>query len=138
MTHTYIALIHKEADSDYGVSFPDLPGCITAGSTLDEARRMAEGALALHLEGMKEDGEAVPESSSLETIMEDPVNRDGVAILVASPQVVSPSVRINITLPEDILHRIDRYAEEHGHSRSGFILQAAKRFMAKNNGQRAA
>ncbi len=48
----YIALIHKDADSDYGVSLPDLPGVITAGSTLDEARDMAAEALALHLEGL--------------------------------------------------------------------------------------
>ena len=53
----YIALLHKEADSDYGVSFPDLPGCVTAGKTLDEARANAEEALALHLAGMAEDGE---------------------------------------------------------------------------------
>lgn len=62
----YIALIHKDADSDYGVSFPDLPGVITAASTLDEARDMAAEALAFHLEGMAADGEAVPEPSSLE------------------------------------------------------------------------
>jgi predicted RNase H-like HicB family nuclease len=43
----YIALIHKDADSDFGMSFPDLPGCVTAGATLDEARDMAEEALAL-------------------------------------------------------------------------------------------
>ena len=36
----YIALIHKEPNSDYGVSFPDLPGCVTAGTTIDEARTM--------------------------------------------------------------------------------------------------
>jgi predicted RNase H-like HicB family nuclease len=41
----YIAVIHKDADSDFGVSFPDLPGCITAGRTLDEARVMAAEAL---------------------------------------------------------------------------------------------
>ena len=64
----YIALIHKVADSDYGVSFPDLPGVITAGSTLDEARDMAMEALALHLEGLVQDGEAVPDPSSLEDI----------------------------------------------------------------------
>lgn len=57
----YIALIHKDADSDYGVSFPDLPGVISAGSTLDEARDMATEALALHIEGLIEDGEAIPE-----------------------------------------------------------------------------
>jgi predicted RNase H-like HicB family nuclease len=48
----YIALLHKEPKSDYGASFPDLPGCITAGRTLDEARTMAVEALALHLQGL--------------------------------------------------------------------------------------
>jgi len=79
----FIALIHKDAQSEFGVSFPDLPGCVTAGATLDEARDMAAEALALHLEGLTEDGEGIPEPSSLEAIMADPVNRDGVAILVA-------------------------------------------------------
>ena len=59
----YIALIHKDADSDYGVSFPDLPGVITAGSNLDEARKMATEALEFHLEGLAQDGEAAPEPS---------------------------------------------------------------------------
>jgi predicted RNase H-like HicB family nuclease len=57
----YIALIHKEADSDYDISFPDLPGVISAGKTLDEARDMGAEALALHLEGLAEDKEAAPE-----------------------------------------------------------------------------
>ena len=65
----YIALIHKDADSDFGVSFPDLPGCVTAGETLDEARDMAAEALALHLEGLAQDGEPLPEPSSLEAAM---------------------------------------------------------------------
>src|ERR1700722_18711796 len=52
-------------DSDHGVSFPDFPGCVTAGRTLEEARGMAVGALALHIQGMIEDGIAVPESSKL-------------------------------------------------------------------------
>ena len=80
----YIALIHKDADSDYGVSFPDLPGVISAGGTLDEARAMATEALAFHLEGLTEDGEAVPEPSSLEAIMSAKENRDGVAVLIAA------------------------------------------------------
>ena len=80
----YIALIHKEPDSDYGVSFPDLPGCITAGTSLDDARDMAAEALALHLEGFAADNEPAPEPSSLEAIMADPVNRDGVAIFCSS------------------------------------------------------
>jgi len=48
----YIALVHKEGDSDFGVSFPDFPGCVTAGATLDEAARMAREALELHIEGL--------------------------------------------------------------------------------------
>jgi predicted RNase H-like HicB family nuclease len=54
----YIAYLHKDRDSDYGVSFPDFPGCITAGKTLDEASRMAAEALALHIQDMIEDGDA--------------------------------------------------------------------------------
>ena len=124
----YIALIHKDEGSDYGVSFPDLPGCVTAGQTLDEARSFAEEALALHLEGLAEDGAPIPEPSSLEVVMADPQNRDGVAILVRA-DVRAKSVRVNITLPEDTLRAIDRYAEDHGFTRSGLLAQAAKRVL---------
>ncbi|WBQ10825.1 type II toxin-antitoxin system HicB family antitoxin [Hyphomonadaceae bacterium ML37] len=61
----YIALIHKDDDSDFGVSFPDFPGCIAAGATLDKARAMAQEALAFHVEGLLEDGWAMPEPSNL-------------------------------------------------------------------------
>jgi predicted RNase H-like HicB family nuclease len=124
----YIALIRKDADSDYGVSFPDFLGCVTAGVTLDEARAMAEEALAFHIDGLIEDGEAIPEPSSLESVMADPENRDGVAILVPvkdgakAPKVV----RVNVTLPEDVLANIDRYAAQHGFTRSGFLARAAR------------
>lgn len=122
----YIALIHKDAESDFGVSFPDLPGCVTAGSTLDEARAMAQEALALHLEGMAEDGEAVPEPSSLSAIMTIRENMDAVATLVPGPRGVAKAVRISVTFPEDVLADVDRYAEHHGYTRSGFLQAAAK------------
>lgn len=126
----YIALIHKDPDSDYGVSFPDLPGVITAGTDLDDARAMAAEALTLHLEGMAADGEAVPEPSSLEEIMADPENRSGVAVLIPAPAADVRSVRVNITLPSDILSEIDRRAEQEGFTRSGFLAQAAKKALA--------
>jgi predicted RNase H-like HicB family nuclease len=122
----YVALIHKDADSDYGVSFPDFPGAITAGRTLDEARAMAEEALSFHIQGMVEDGEPVPEPSSLEAIMTDPEYRDGVAILVSVAAQTIKAVRINITVQEDVLREIDAYAEAHGLTRSGFLASAAK------------
>jgi predicted RNase H-like HicB family nuclease len=126
----YIALIHKDADSDYGVSFPDLPGVITAGSSLDEARKLAAEALAFHLEGLAEDGEAVPEPSSLEKIMSIRENIDGVATLIEAPANEVKSIRINVTMPADVLDQIDRYAEREGFTRSGFLAQAAKKAMA--------
>jgi predicted RNase H-like HicB family nuclease len=126
----YIALIHKDHDSDYGVSFPDLPGVATAGSTLDEARDMAAEALALHLEGMTEDGEDIPAPSSLEEIMEDAENRKAVAVLIETPAAPIKTVRVNVTLPADALEEIDRYAESHGLTRSGFLAQAARKAMA--------
>ncbi len=125
----YIGLIHKETDSDFGVSFPDLPGLATAGTSLDDARAMAEEALALHIEGLVADGEAIPEPSSLEEIMTDPDNRDSVAILVAVKTAARKAVRVNVTLPEDVLEQIDSFAAAHGFTRSGFIAQAAKKAM---------
>jgi predicted RNase H-like HicB family nuclease len=128
----YIGLIHKDADSDYGVSFPDFPGCITAGVTLDEARAFAQEALALHIEGMIEDGEAIPEPSSLEAVMTDSDNREAVAVLVPVSIQAAKAVRVNITLPEDALRAIDRYAEAHGLTRSGFLADAARQVMKED------
>ena len=127
----YIALLHKEQESDFGVSFPDLPGCITAGRTLDEARAMAVEALALHLQGLVEDDNAIPEPSSLEAIMADPNNRDGVATLIPAPPMDGPGVRVNVILPENLLTEIDRHVESHGLTRSGFLAEAAKNAIRK-------
>ena len=116
----YIGLIRKEAESDFGVSFPDFPGVVTAGKSLDEARAMAEEALAFHIEGLVADGDAVAAPSSLEDVMAYPENRTGVAILVAVKTQAPKAVRVNVTLPEDVLEQIDRFAEAHGFTRSDF------------------
>ena len=115
-------------------SFPTLPGCITAGRTLDEARAMAEEALALHLEGLVEDGEAVPEPSPLSEVMSIAENRAAVcdpryALLRASRKRYG----VNVTIPEDVLDTIDRHAEMHGLTRSGFLVRAAERAMREEN-----
>ena len=81
----YIALLNKDQQSDYGVWFPDFPGCVTAGKTLEEARRLAAEALAFHIEGMIEDGEALPSPSTLDTIMREWVNRNAAAFVVPVP-----------------------------------------------------
>jgi predicted RNase H-like HicB family nuclease len=81
----YIALLRKDTDSDFGVEFPDFPGCVTAGSTLDEARKEAAKALRFHAEGLAEDGAAIPQPSSLDAIMRHRENSDAVAFLVDLP-----------------------------------------------------
>jgi hypothetical protein len=91
---------------------------------------MAQEALAFHIEGLTADGEAVPEPSDLEEVMADPVNRDGVAMLIAVETGRGKAVRVNVTLPEDVLAEIDRYAGAHGFTRSGFLVQAARQAMA--------
>jgi predicted RNase H-like HicB family nuclease len=78
----HIAYVHKDSESDFGVSFPDFPGCITAGKTIEESRRNAQEALALHISGMIEDGESIPRPSTLDKIAEDPATQEAVAILV--------------------------------------------------------
>jgi predicted RNase H-like HicB family nuclease len=118
----YIALIHKDTDSDYGVSFPDFPGCVTAGSTLQEALTMAREALAGHMAILAEDGEAIPAPSDMDRIMARREHRDGVAVLVPAPPRDEKIVRVNVTFPEGLLKRIDAVAE----NRSKFLAGAAE------------
>jgi predicted RNase H-like HicB family nuclease len=123
----YIAYLHKTRKSDYGVSFPDFPGCITAGRTLEEARRMAAEALALHVEGLLEDGETLPEPSTLDSLVRDPALKDAVAFLVPLEDNAGKAVRINITARQKQIEEIDRRAQAAGLSRSAYIVQAALR-----------
>lgn len=67
----YIALVHKDSDTSYGVSFPDVPGCISAGDTFEEAVDNAAVALAGHLAVMEADSDPLPEARSLEELRED-------------------------------------------------------------------
>jgi predicted RNase H-like HicB family nuclease len=122
----YIALIHKEDNSDYGVSFPDFPGCISAGETLEQARTMAQEAVISHINILKEMHEQVPAPTTLEEIMSCPENRSAIAFLVEVPS--HHTVRINITLPEDVLSIIDRRARRLNLSRSAFLTEAALHF----------
>ena len=129
----YIAVVHKDPKSDFGVSFPDFPGCITAGSSIDEAKDMAHDALSLHIKGMMEDGDNIPAPSKLEDIMDDSDYSDAAAILIVSISETKPrSVRVNITVPEDMLRKIDTVAKKRGMSRSSFLVHAAQSAIAPN------
>jgi predicted RNase H-like HicB family nuclease len=121
----YIAYLRKDRDSDFGVSFPDFPGCVTAGRTLEEARRMAVEALALHIDGMIEDGDPIPDPSNLDALASDPELKGAVAILVNVEPAREKTVRINITARESQIEEIDRRARKAGMTRSAYIVQSS-------------
>jgi predicted RNase H-like HicB family nuclease len=85
---TYIALIHQQGESDFGVSFPDFLGVATAGKTLHEASRMAREALEFHIEGMLEDSEDIPEPSTLDQALEKVDDRSFCSVIATNPQTM--------------------------------------------------
>ena len=119
----HIAIIHKEPTSDFGVSFPDFPGCITAGPTLDEAKDTAAEALTGHIEVMHETCELVPDPSTLDEVMSNPDFQDGVAFLVSVGEP-GKTVRVNITLTEQELHEMDQHARAQRMTRSAFLVKS--------------
>ena len=79
---SYIALLRKNPDTDYGVSFPDFPGCITAGSTVEVVRIMAKEALEAHMAFMAEDGDPIPEPGTLDAVLTPEDVRDAIPFMV--------------------------------------------------------
>lgn len=130
----YPVIIHKDPDSDYGVTVPDLPGCFTAGDTIDDAIAQAAEAIECHIEGMVLDGQTIPAPRSIEFHQQTPDYADGVWALVSVTldKLPGESRRINITMPELVLALIDRHAKQHGETRSRFIAQAAMEFIASH------
>jgi predicted RNase H-like HicB family nuclease len=116
----YIAYLRKDEDSDFGVEFPDLPGCVSAGRTLDEARAMAAAAL-------EADGDPVPPPSSLDALRQDENRLDAVVILVDLDPELLKSERVNVMIPRHLLGRIDAAS---GGNRSRFLVEAAERKLA--------
>ena len=83
MTMYFPIAIHKDPDSDYGVTVPDLPGCFSAGSTVDEAMLMAREAIGLYLDTLIEDGREVPVPSEIERLKQNPEFADATWAFVA-------------------------------------------------------
>lgn len=136
----YPVVIHKDRKSDYGVTVPDLPGCISAGSTVDEALAMAREAIELHLEGLIEDGGIVPLATPIETLRADPARRDEWAdgtwaiVTVDESTLRVKIARVGVTMPQRVLDAIDRYAKATGETRSGLLARAAVRYIGRETG----
>jgi len=121
------AAVFIEEGKAYGVTLPDIPGCNTAGDTLEEALANVQDAVELALEDARER----PEPSPLEHYKDDPDYRDAVWAMVNVDLgfLDQRVVRINITLPAGTLEEIDRTAKGRGLTRSAFLVRAARREM---------
>lgn len=127
----FIAIEPGDNDHAFGVVVPDLPGCFSAGDTLDEAFDNAREAIDLWCETVIEDGGMIPAGKTLTEHQADPEFAGWVWSIVDVPveRYLGPAEKVNITLPKLLLTRIDEYAKAHGATRSGFLAQAARQAM---------
>ena len=107
----------------FGVIVPDLPGCFSAGDTLDEALAGAEEAAAAWIDAALDRGQAIPVPSSLEAVRRNPDYLGWtLGVITLDPALLDDtSERVNITLPRRVLRRLDALAGAAGESRSGYI-----------------
>lgn len=108
----YPAFIRRVETGGFSVDFPDLPGCVSAGDTLEESVTMAKEALSLHLFGMVEDGDAIPEASDPSLIPHE----EGafVALVDGIPDMIrdvvrNRSVKKTLTIPNWLNEEAERH-----------------------------
>ena len=124
-------VVHKDEKSDYGVTIPDMPGCFTAGTTLGEAINNIQEAAECHYMDESE----LPVASSLERFVNDSEYAGGIWVMVNIDlaKLKVKAKRVNITIPENLLHEIDRYAERNHLTRSGLLAQAAGEYIHRKS-----
>jgi len=128
----YAVVIHKDRDSDYGVTVPDLPGCFSAGDTADDALSNVIEAIECHIEGLLIDGENIPRGMPIEQHRNRREYATGIWALVDVDlsKLSGKAKRVNITLPERILSQIDSFASRSGDTRSGLLVHAALEYVS--------
>ncbi|WHP30340.1 type II toxin-antitoxin system HicB family antitoxin [Trabulsiella odontotermitis] len=127
----YYPIVVESGDEKHawGVIVPDLPGCFSAGDTLDEAIVNAREAITAHIELLVEMGEDIPLISTVNDLVAQPQYQGMTWALVDIDvsRLLGGSEKINVTLPKSLIDRIDRCVARHPEfkSRSGFLAQAA-------------
>ena len=125
----YPVAIEPGTDSAaWGVIVPDLPGCFSAGDTLEEAMIQAEDAITGWIETALDDGQAIPAPSPVEALRTAHPEFEGWlwALVKVDPAMLDDTLeRVNISLPRRVLHRLDARARSAGETRSGFIARMA-------------
>ncbi len=132
----YPVVIHKDKSSDYGVTVPDLPGCFSAGETMEDALTNAVEAIECHLEGLLLDGDEIPQAQPVEAHVKNKDYAGGTWALVSVDlsKLASKAKRINITLPERVLTLVDDQARREGESRSGLLARAVMEYIGRHKG----
>jgi len=127
----YPVYIHKDADSAYGVSFPDFPGCFSAADDMADLPRMAQEAIEVHFDG---EDLPIPVPSAPEDWQADERFQGGYWMLldIDLSRISTRAVRVNISLPESLVARIDDYAKARHLSRSAFLALAAQHEMTQS------
>lgn len=124
----YPLIIHYD-NIAYGVTVPDIPGCISAGDTLDEAIKNVEEAIDGHLTILAEDGANIPVAKPLDDYCLLAKNEDAIlsVIDIDISRYLGKATKINITLPAYLVTRIDEAVSLNPEykSRSGFLSQSA-------------
>jgi predicted RNase H-like HicB family nuclease len=122
-----IAIEPASEGTAYGVAIPDLPGCFSAGDTLDEALDNAEQAAILWIDAALDAGQVIPKPSSMDAIRNDAAYVGWLfGLVTVDPAQLDDTIeRVNITLPRRVLHRLDTKAREAGETRSGYIARMA-------------
>ena len=126
-----IAIEPATETTAFGVVVPELPGCVSAGDTLDKAVDNAREAIELWCQTVIEDGGDVPMAKTLAEHQSDPDFAGWIWAVVEVPveRYFGPAEKLNITLPRLLLVKIDEYARAHGETRSGFLAEAARMAM---------
>ena len=122
-----VAIETGDAKHAFGVVVPDLPGCFSAGDTLDDALTNSREAILLHLEGLVDYGQPFPAPTPIELLRKKRNYRGWTwaVVDVDASELGDKAARINITLPQRILRAIDAHAKKQGETRSGFLARAA-------------
>lgn len=127
----YSVFIHKDPGSSFGVIFPELPGCFSAGETMDEALTNAGEALAMHVGGLEADGEPVPLPLPVDDILRDPkfaeAREDAVIASVPLVRDLGSTTRVNVSFDLGLLHALDSEARHRRQTRSAFIASAVRK-----------
>lgn len=131
----YPIVLHTDDGTSYGVTVPDVPGCFSAGETLDDALDMAVEAITGHIEILVEDSEDAPLPQSLAAHKDNPDFADGVWAFVDIDltQFSWKTSKINATLPDRLIHKIDAQVDKGKYkSRSAFLAEVAMQELEKH------